>query len=247
MSMSNYFRIPKIQLVLTLLAILISSCIFFHSLVALYSLALTSAVTICADMLFLSIRKKPFFLPSAALVTACIITLLIPPTSNWLEFVIAGIIAMMSKNFLRIGRHIFNPAAIGIIFSSFMFNHPVSWWAVSWQTTSLIGLLILFIPGYVSIMRMRRFFVIASFLGTYIVINLFMNHNSLFINRLFDPTFLFFSFVMLPEPMTNPSKLSLQIISGLTVAVFSFFSPFTNLDPLMLSLLVSNLLFFRLR
>lgn len=147
---------------------------------------------------------------------------------------------MISKHYFRFGkRHIFNPAAFGLFFSHLVFGENISWWAVSWQqlgtqNLQFIILLILILPGLVSAVRMRRF---VSVLAFYLV-------SALFTKTIFDPTIIFFSLVMLPEPMTTPSKPTEQFLFGISVAILSFMIKFPLSDIFIPIILLGNLAFF---
>lgn len=151
---------------------------------------------------------------------------------------------MFSKHYVRFGnRHIFNPAAFGLFFSHLVFGENISWWAVSWQQFGtqnpqfIMYPLILLLPGLVSAVSIKRFANILAFYFMYV----------LFTKTIFDPTVIFFSLVMLPEPMTTPSKLIEQILFGISIAFFSFIISIIRFplpDIFIPVLLLGNLAFF---
>jgi len=214
--------------------------------------------TASADLLFVRLRGvKPFF-PSGSLVTGSIIGLLTSPDLGWYVPIVISIIAMFSKNFIRFSnRHIFNPAGFGLLVGAIIFGYNISWWGVSFQQFRIQNLefiiyfLVLLSPTLVSILHMKRYRIILSFLIAYALINTTLN-------SFLDPTVLFFSIVMLPEPMTSPNRHNRQILFGFFVALISIFvsSPILNSklsiinfapDPLIFSLLLGNLVFLRFR
>ena len=221
-----------------------------------FMLSLVSAAS--ADLLFVRLRGvKPFF-PSGSLVTGSIIGLLTSPDLSWYVPIVIGIIAMFSKNFIRFSnRHIFNPAGFGLLVGAIIFGYNISLWAVSFQKFSIfnfqfsIPFLILLSPALVSIFRMKRYRIVLSFLIAYALLNQFLNLKSSILNLITDPTILFFSIVMLPEPMTSPNRHNRQTLFGIFVALISIIAsfPISNLspDPLIFSLLLGNLAFFRFR
>ncbi|OGH70997.1 MAG: hypothetical protein A2396_02795, partial [Candidatus Levybacteria bacterium RIFOXYB1_FULL_40_17] len=220
-------------------------------------LSVTAAVF--SDLLFLKIRKAKLFFPSAAIATGLIVGLLTDPSLPIYFPVLASILAMFTKNFIKIGRHIFNPASFGLILASLVFGATVSWSGVSWQILdisslqTLLPFIILLSPGFVSLYKMRRWRIILPFLAVYFLgLSFFLKSTSLYF---IDPTVIFFSLVMLPEPMTTPNHPKRQILFGVSVAALTillsvFIFPSLNLqafDPLIFSLLLGNLLFFRFR
>lgn len=253
----NLLKIPKVQLSIILFLILLTAYFNSPSINIIRNLALALLSTIASDFIFLKLRKINFFPPTAAITTAIIITLILSPSLPPYEVFLSGILAMFFKNFIRFSnRHVFNPAGVGVIITSFIFSHNVSWWAVSFAQVSnfksLVFFLVLLSPFLISILRMKRFRIILSFLAANFILTYIVS-KSFTLNNLLDPTTLFFSLVMLPEPMTTPNNHTKQIVFGIFVAFLSFMislSIFTTLripDPLILSLLTGNLVFFKLR
>ncbi|MBI3109813.1 RnfABCDGE type electron transport complex subunit D [Candidatus Daviesbacteria bacterium] len=238
--MSTLLKIPKMQIAGFLLLIYLTALWHDFSLSKVSILFLALSSTLISDFIFTKLRHQPSFLLSAALVSGLIIALLTDPNLPLYIPILAGILAMFSKNFLRFsGRHIFNPAGFGLILTSFIFQTGVSWWAVSFQTfpQNLIFFLVLLTPAFVSIKKMRRHLTIFSFLLTYGII---------FKNSFFDPTILFFALVMLPEPMTTPYIKKYQIMFGGVVAIAAFLiSSVSFADPLITALLLGNLIFLK--
>ncbi|OGH51157.1 MAG: hypothetical protein A3G13_02360 [Candidatus Levybacteria bacterium RIFCSPLOWO2_12_FULL_37_7] len=255
----NLARNPKIQLAITLFFIYLTSLFNNFSTQNLLIFIISVVSCIISDLVFLRIGKKPIFFPSAALVIGLILTLVVSPNLPWFAISIIGILAVVSKNFLRFNsRHIFNPAAFGLIIGSLFFEHTVSWWGVSSQQFRIqnlefiIPFLILLSPGLISQYRIKRFRITLFFLVVYFIFQIIFNAK-----YFFDPTILFFSLVMLPEPMTTPNNHTRQIIFGTFIAVFSILISFpifhfllltfNSSDPLLLSLLIGNLIFFKLK
>lgn len=239
--MNKFLYIPKLQISIFLAFIFLNSAIHYQSILYIQTFFIALVSTIVFDLVFLKLRRIKLFFPSAAIVTGSIIGLVTSPNLFWYQLVTIGGLAMFSKNYLRFGgQHVFNPAAFGILFSHFVFSQNVSWWAVSWQqlgiqnSQSVIYFLMLLMPGLVSVIRMRRFITILAFYMVYIF----------FTKTIFDPTVIFFSLVMLPEPMTTPFNRTKQFLFGICVAVFSFLIRFSLPDILISALLLGNIVFF---
>lgn len=260
----SLLKVTKMQMAIFLILIAISAVLFGKRLLPLPMIGLAVLTTVSTDMVLIRLRKIEPFLPSAAIVSGLIIGLLSAPTLPWYHTVAASVIAMVGKNFLRFGnRHIFNPAASGLFIVGLLSMNPVSWWGVSSQTLhidliSLLFFLILLSPGYVSLIHLRRYIILISFLSLYVLfvgtlplIQHSLNFKNLLLGTLFDPTTLFFSLVMLPEPMTTPNNPSRQLLFGAFVATIVVLISFIHSrfipDPFITGLLVGNLLFFRFR
>lgn len=263
-------RIPKIQMAIALSLVFVAATIHSSSYKPLGILIFSLFATIGSDFIFNRIRKTSFIFPSAAIVSAFIITLLASPALPTYQLFIVGIIAMFFKNFLRISnRHIFNPAAIGLLLGSLIFGNAVSWWGVSFQQLTInnlqltIGFFILLSPFLVSAVRMRRYRIILGFLIFYAIGSIvlssahILNAKYLILNTLLDPTIIFFTAVMLPEPMTSPNRNVKQITFGIFVAALALilshpilnskFLILTSIDSFIFSLLLGNLIFFKLK
>lgn len=243
---------PRVQLSITLFLIFLSAIFFYHKFDYLKLLVIAVGSVIFFDLIFVKLRRIELFAPISALTTGFIIALLISPTVSAYEVLIASFFAMLSKNFIRgSNRHIFNPAGFGLIFSSIIFKHPVSWWAVSFQSLiSPVYFVVLLTPLLVSMIRLKRFMVTLPFLITYPIFLQMINNKSSIINNILDPTVLFFALVMLPEPMTSPNKTTRQILYAVLVALVSIsLSHFLKItyDPLLLGLLTGNIILYRIK
>ncbi len=242
--MNKIFRTPKLQMIIFLLLLSISAIIHYSFISYLQAFLVALVSTIMFDLAFLRLRKVALFFPYSAIITGVIIGLIASPYLSWYQLIITAGLAMFSKNYLLFkNRHIFNPAAFGLFFSHLIFSNTISWWAVSWQQlnvqnlSAIIYILILLLPGLVSIVRMRRFVNILAFYITYALLN----------QTIFDPTAIFFAFVMLPEPMTTPSKRTDQFLFGISIAVLSFIIRFPLPDVFTPVLLLGNLIFITIK
>ncbi len=263
--MPTFLRMPKVQMALTLLLILITALITHPTAANILLTIFSLAFTIGSDLIFTYFRKKQLFIPHAAIVTGLILSLTNNPGLPWYDILLISAIAMGAKNFIRIGgNHIFNPAAIGLVVGGIILHQPVSWWAVSFQTLfpftlqNFIFFIILLSPLLVSAYRMRRYGSISAFLISYTLL-LSFNHFNLpvLLATLLNPTSIFFSIVMLPEPMTSPVQIKRQLLYGFIVSVLIVIGSSTlvaqflpaNLlpDGLLPYLLLGNLLFFRFK
>lgn len=229
--MPKFLTIPKVQLILTLLLIAIAS---FRNT---YILVVPVIFCVLFDLVFITSRKINIFIPYAAIVSGLIIGLLSSPNTVWYQLLVTCALAIASKNFLRLkGKHILNPAGTGLLLSGFIFHTHVSWWGVGGKGP--IFFLLLLLPLLVSAYRMRRYISILSFLIVY----------KIFGGQVMDPILIFFSAVMLPEPITSPVEPKRQIMYGILVAaaVILLSLPQINIflpDILIAGLLVGNLVF----
>lgn len=181
--------------------------------------------------------------PLSGTITALIVLLVLPfDVPIWI--LIASILAaLLSKHLIRLnGRHIFNPAAFGLVLTGMLTGVKFGWWgdALPWLTVIL---------GVAAVYRIKKQLQAAAFLVTYLLLFALSQFNviaageeSLFF-LLFAMSW-FFTLVMVPEPMTSPPIRRGQIGFGVLVALFSLgFSYVAPLSPVALpaALLVGNI------
>lgn len=232
---------PKVQLALSLLIFILSYFLPHPLISTLTYFSLIISLTAGLDYLLQRIRKNKSFFSVSALISGIIIGLLLSPNSSISSILLIVALSILSKHFLRIkNRHIFNPAAFGLFFGSLLIKSSVSWWGVA---SGFLPLLLL--TGYVSIFRSRKLKIILSFFVVYNLLTFFINKRI----DIFDPVIIFFTLVMLPEPLTVPNQPIWQIFFGLTTAIITLilFNLANVSDVLTGSLLITNLLFFKFR
>lgn len=236
------FLLPKNFLAIILLIFLLLSSFAFSPVDVLTSFVVVAGTAIVADF----VLSRAIFLPSAALVSGLIITLLVSPQNPLYITAFAAFIAILGKHLGRkfFNTNVFNPAAAGLFVTSIIFSNTVSWWGVSWGYIPLILTVVL--VGYLVLFRMRRYLIPLSFLATYFLILKLLTF-TLQLSTFFDPTLIFFALVMLPEPMTSPNDHKRQIFYGIFVAILVFvvgnFVGQLPFDPLITALLLGNLVF----
>jgi ferredoxin-NADP reductase/Na+-translocating ferredoxin:NAD+ oxidoreductase RnfD subunit len=169
------------------------------------------------------IFAKVFGAPSneeSVYITGLILALIISPdhSLSYLAFAFwASVLAMASKYILAIGKkHIFNPAALAVVITAFTINQSASWWIGNAYMAPII-----LIGGILIVRKIKRGDLVYSFFFSAILTILFFNYlkagdpvKALQITFLSSPI-LFFSLVMLTEPMTTPPTKKLRIAYGL--------------------------------
>jgi glycine betaine catabolism B len=156
-------------------------------------------------------------------ITAFILFFVFTPTlqtTGLVMLMLVGIVAAASKFLLTFrGRHIFNPVAIAAFIMSVSGLGFATWWVASpalIPATFIIGLLVLY--------KTRRLLMGGTFLSvaTPLVILYLMSFGSSFtesLGLLLSWPLLFFSGIMLSEPLTLPPKKWQQVVEAIVVAV----------------------------
>ena len=204
----------------------------------LLSIALIGAI----DLGLTWIRSRKIYLPTAPVVSGFLIGLILAPSEPAYVILAASILASLSKQFIATGirRHIFNPAAFGIIGTYLIFGATVAWWGVSWGWYPII----IFLPLMIRILvKLKRLALPATFLGVYFVYLVLTTSVNSTAKTIVDPTVLFFVMVMLPEPITSPVARYYKYGFGVAVAFLAILiSILTKLPEIFLpALLLANL------
>lgn len=258
----------RLQIALLLLLFFLVTAAHLPLNLLLFVLFFTFGSTLLFDLLFGYIRFKKLRVPYSAMVTGLILTLIIDPSAEWHQLLAIAAAAMAMKHFLRIsGRHVFNPAASGLLIGWILFGLNPSWWGATlynFGNMALLGNVGMYIAIlgiiFVSAYRMKRYISVLSYLTASSFFSMLIPTLSLtsFIFTFFGIGSLFFGGLMVPEPMTSPIKKSRQLLYGITIAVLNiafvflfagslFGADFNPPDGSIVALLIANALFFKFR
>jgi ferredoxin-NADP reductase len=182
-------------------------------------------------------------------ITALILVLILDPvTAADLKgvgvLVFASVWAMASKFIFAIGRrHVFNPAAFGVLLPALLLDQPATWWVGG----NLTLLPVVLVGGFVLVRKLQRFDLVAAFILAALATTLVTTPPSGFAAALnqtlaYSPLF-FFAFVMLTEPLTAPTRRWPRIAFGALVGFL--FSPNVHIGSFYftpeLALVIGNL------
>jgi Na+-translocating ferredoxin:NAD+ oxidoreductase RnfD subunit len=195
-------------------------------------------------------REKKWILPSSAWISGLILAVVLSPGLPWGLTVAAPVLASFSKQFLKARRrHVFNPAAFALVTLGFFAPNQgvISWWGASW---GLLPLVVVALSGIVTIIRVKRWKTTLAFLAVYGIGGAFLLAGGQFATGLktllWDGTAIFFSTVMLIEPVTTSYtpvfiRTWFGAAVGILVLLFSLPGSPTVPDPFLVSLLLGNL------
>ena len=203
-----------------------------------------------ANQIFgLLFKTKPNY--ESQLITGLILALIVGPlpfSSNLIFLTLLAFIAMASKYvFAYKKQHIFNPAAFAVVITAITIGQGASWWI---GDKTLLPFIVA--GGLLMVRKLHRFNLIFGFLLGYAfslaLLNLSnsLSNPTILLNALTSPSLLFFTFVMLTEPITSPADRKFRtyfgIFTGLIYAVYTLY--LSNIYySLELALLSANLLF----
>lgn len=207
------------------------------------------AVCYAINQLFAYLFKvKPNY--ESQFISGLILALIIGPLPflpNIFFLTITPIIVTASKYMIAINKqHIFNPAAFTVVVAAVLFHNGASWWIGSISMSPFI-----IMGGIIILRKIQRFNLTLGFLLTYFLFILVTNLQSflsfqsaitIVTNVFLVSPILFFSIVMLTEPLTSPADKNLRTYYGIFSAlVFIMLQKFTPISyTLELSLLVAN-------
>jgi Na+-transporting NADH:ubiquinone oxidoreductase subunit NqrB len=169
-------------------------------------------------------EQKPVNLRSA-LITALGLSLLLR-ADHWTTMMLAGMSAIASKFFLKVGeKHFFNPANFGII--SALILAPDAWvspgqWGDDWW----YGLLFVGTGGLI-LQRIGRWDTTAAFLGSYSLLeairNLWLGWTwDVYWHRLMSGSLLLFALFMVTDPRSIPNARIGRVIWAICIASLTF-------------------------
>lgn len=204
----------------------------------LYSIILFSIL----DLGLTFAKTKKLYYPFSSVVSGLLIGFLIHYSQGIVILTVAVLLAFISKQFMKIKhRHIFNPTSFGVVLSTLIFNSNVSWWATASGGISLL----LILPVIYVLYKLRRLQYPIIFLIGYFLFLTATNGVKTVSSLTLDGTVFLFSFIMLTEPVSSSITKFWKWGFGLVVlagVIISYLLKLSFSDPLLLSLLITNLL-----
>ncbi len=217
----------------------------------LLSLILSTAVLVVASLLTQRLYSRVFQTTSnaeSALISALILALIISPqmTLKGYLFLTWAAILMSSLKFIVAwrGKQLFNPVALAVAVTALALNQSASWWIGQQKLLPFVTL-----GGFILARKLRRFDLVASFLGaallTLIASGLWQHRELALLLKqmLLDSPLIFFATIMLTEPQTMPQRPAERRLFGALIGVL--FTPLLHFGRLYLTpelaLLIGNL------
>jgi Na+-translocating ferredoxin:NAD+ oxidoreductase RnfD subunit len=187
-----------------------------HVAVALFA-------TILMDAPFLRAETGRWQLPTSGLLTGLIVAMILAPGTPLDVVATAGVVSILGKRLIRVGgRHVFNPAIVGLTWVGWQFGAGQSWWgALANAPIVWVGLLIL--CGWLIADRINKGPIALTFLGSYLGLWTIASFSPLTDAQLaaemfrapFIQSALYLALFMLTDPPTSPNVYSEQVWYGL--------------------------------
>jgi Na+-translocating ferredoxin:NAD+ oxidoreductase RnfD subunit len=223
----KFFKTPK-GLLTIILVVFAAMALPGQGFSAVAGLASATIAASLVDALILRVRKKSWEFPSGAVLTAMIVAMVLRAQEPWYVTAITSVIAILSKYVFRSrAANVFNPAALAIIASFYIFHTGQSWWGALPDGIP-IAKVALIAAGVFIADRVNKMPLVLVFLGAYFAlftITAFVS-DPLSVAEIFRTpdveAALYFAFIILTDPPTSPAKHPDQIVCGLIVAAVSY-------------------------
>jgi Na+-translocating ferredoxin:NAD+ oxidoreductase RnfD subunit len=224
----SFFKTPKglVTVVLLILTLMAAPGQGFRT--ATFNMASASVAAGLLDLFILRARKKVCEYPSGAVITAMIVTMVLRVQEPWYVITIASVFAVLSKYVVPSrSANVFNPAALAIVVSFFVFHTGQNWWGALTDLEPVAKVVMLGAGLFIAD-RVNKMPMVIAFLGVYFAlftIAAFVG-NPLPVAEIFRTpdadAALYFAFFILTDPPTSPVKYRDQLTCGAIVAVTSF-------------------------
>jgi Na+-translocating ferredoxin:NAD+ oxidoreductase RnfD subunit len=224
----RFFRTPKGLLTLVLAALLALAAAVDGASVLWPGVTVAALVAMAVDLPILRVREGAWEFPSGALLTGLLIAMVLSPQEPWHVVAVTSAIGVASKYAIRTrSANVFNPAALGLVATFYMFDTGQNWWGAL-PEVSLWALVPLVATGVFITDRVNKLPIALTFLGSYYLlftVTAFVTDPRR-VAEIFRPPdlqmALFFAFFMLTDPPTAPVKYRDQVICGALVAATSY-------------------------
>jgi Na+-translocating ferredoxin:NAD+ oxidoreductase RnfD subunit len=225
----RFFRTPK-GLVTIVLAALILTAAPGQSGRPVVGLTCATIAAGLVDLLIGHRKTGTWRYPGGAVITAAIVVMVLRAQEPWYVTTVTSVIAVLSKYCFRAQANVFNPAALAMVASYYLFHTGESWWGA--QTDAIgLGKLLMMVAGVIVANRVNKMPLVLTFLTTYFAlftVTAFVG-DPLKVAEIFRTpdieAAMYFAFIILTDPPTSPVKYRDQVICGALVAAgsYSFF------------------------
>ena len=224
----KFFQTPKGLVTIILLILAVMAAPGQGVRAVMVGLASATIAAGLVDALIILFRKHVWEFPSGAVLTAMIVAMVLRAQEPWYVTASTSVAAVLSKYIFRSrSANVFNPAALALIASFYVFHTGQSWWGALPDIFPILKVVLLAAGVFITD-RVNKAPLVLTFLGTYFAlftVTAFVS-NPLSVAEIFrTPDFeavLFFAFIILTDPPTSPAKYPDQIVCGVIVAAVSY-------------------------
>jgi Na+-translocating ferredoxin:NAD+ oxidoreductase RnfD subunit len=225
---ARFFRTPKGLLILVFGVLLAAAAAGTGVSLVTPGVVAAVATAMLIDAPLIRWHRGRWHVPDGALLSGLIVAMVLSPHQPWYVAAVTSAFAILSKYPLRMRTaNIFNPAALALFASYFVFHTGQSWWGAL-PELSPFALTLLIATGAFITQRVNKVPVVLAFLGSYytlITLTAFVGNPAHVAELYRAPDLhaaLFFAFFMVTDPPTSPPKHRDQLIYGTIVGVTSY-------------------------
>ena len=224
----RFFQTPKGLLIIVLLILVALAAP--REGIGLVAPGLLTAVIVAGaiDVLVLRSIREAWEFPSGAILTGLIVAMVLTPHEPWYVAACTSAVAIASKYIARTrSANIFNPAAVALVATFYVFNTGQSWWGALSEIAPL-ALVALVATGAFIADRVNKIPLVLIFLGAYFglfTLTAFLGDPAKTAEIFRAPDLhavLFFAFFILTDPPTSPVRYPDQLVCGVLVALASY-------------------------
>lgn len=185
--------------------------------------------TVLLQLFYDSVFFQKFQLNLSAFITSLGLSLLVNFGHSYFYPLVPVFFAISTKYFFTLkGRHVFNPALMGVALSLLITNEFISAApAYQWNEISSMPLIIAGLAMFLFMPKINRHWLVISWLLTFtaqivlrsLLIKHYLPWQTLFFGTLSSPAFFLFTFFMITDPATSPKTKREQIIAGVSLGI----------------------------
>jgi len=218
-----------LTIVLALLTVLAAPAAGWRTIAP--GLLAAAAASMAIDAVILRRRDGAWAFPSGALLTGWIVAMVLSAQEPWYVTAITAAVGVVAKYVFR-GRtaNVFNPAALGLVATFYVFDTGQSWWGAL-PDLPLPALAVLIASGAFIASRVNKLPMVLAFLGGYFLlftVTAYARDPRTVAEIFVAPDLhavLYFAFFILTDPPTSPTRYPDQVrcaavTAGVSYAVF---------------------------
>lgn len=194
-----------------------------------FQVALICVATVALQLFYDSIFNKKFQVSLSAFITSLGLSLLVNFGHSYFYPLVPVFFAISTKYFFTLkGRHVYNPALMGVALSLLITNEFISAApAYQWNEISSMPLIIAGLAMLLFMPKINRHWLVISWLLTFmaqivfrsLLIKHYLPWQTLFFGTLSSPAFFLFTFFMITDPATSPKTKNEQIVAGVSLGI----------------------------
>jgi Na+-translocating ferredoxin:NAD+ oxidoreductase RnfD subunit len=225
---TRFFKTPKGLLLLGLAALTLVAMLGVGVSQALPDVLSAMLVAALVDVALMIVVRKDWAFRGGALLTGLIVALVLSPSESVYVAGLTAALAVASKYVFRTRwSNVFNPAALALVASYFLFGTEQSWWGALPTLPVVAVLLVLGVGVYIAD-RVNKLPLALTYLGTFFglfALTAFLGNPTGAAEVFRSPdanAALFLALFMLDDPPTSPNKYHDQVVFAVLAAVSSY-------------------------